>query len=131
MNAETTTTLPANPVVETRDDPTVFRPAAQVIEEAEQVRLFLDLPGVAEGDLDITLEQNVLTVSGRQASCEVEGHRPVRTEYDSGLFRRTFTTSRVIDPEGIRATLKNGVLELELRKRKETLPRQIPVRTET
>ena len=125
MKEETTTT----PVKrEPAREPMVFRPAVDVIEDRERVRLVLDMPGVAESDLEITLEENELTIAGRQTPCEEADHRAVRTEYLTGVFRRTFETSHVIDPEGIHANLRNGVLQVELPKRKEALPRKIPVR---
>jgi HSP20 family protein len=124
MSEQTTTTPVKN---EPEQAPREFRPAVDVIENGERVRLSLDMPGVAESDLEITLEENELTISGRQAPCEAAGHQAVRTEYLTGVFRRTFETSQVIDPDGIRAQLRNGVLTVELAKRKEALPRKILV----
>jgi HSP20 family protein len=125
MTENTTTTVKTEPRREL--EPTVFRPAVDIIEDAERVRLRLDMPGVAEGDLEITLEQNELTITGRQAGCLESGHSALRTEYDTGLFRRTFATSHLVERDGIHAHLRNGVLEVELPKRKEALPRKIPV----
>lgn len=124
MTEQTTTT----PVRREREpEPMVFRPAVDVIEDAERVRLFLDVPGVAESDLSITLENNELTITGRQMAVEETGLRAVRTEYATGVFERSFATSQVIDPDGIGAQLRHGVLTIELPKRKEALPRKIPV----
>ena len=108
--------------------PAVFRPAADIVEDAERVYLRLDMPGVAEADLEITLEQGELTVCGRQAGIEVPGRSAVRTEYATGVFRRTFAASHLIDADGVEAHLRNGVLEVVLPKRKEALPKKIPVK---
>lgn len=123
--SEETTTIPLKH--EPEQEIAVFRPAVDVIEDRERVRLFLDMPGVAESDLEITLEENQLTIAGRQAPCNEAGHQAVRTEYLTGEFRRMFKTSNVIDPEGIRAQLRNGVLTVELAKRQEARSRKIPV----
>lgn len=121
----TTTEVTAEPQRE--PSPTMFRPAVDIIEDGERVRLWLDMPGVAESDLEITLERNELTISGRQGSGAETGHSALRAEYETGLFHRRFETSHLIEPDGIRAHLRNGVLEVELPKRKEALPKKISV----
>lgn len=107
-----------------------FVPRADIYESADHLLLMADIAGVDQGSLDITLEQNVLTIYGRVKQPEFEGYRLVHTEYGIGDYRRVFSLSNEIDRDGIEATVKNGVLKLVLPKCKRALPRKIEVRVE-
>ena len=86
-----------------------------VTEDAERLVLTADVPGVAEKDLDISVEKNVLTIKGTRAL------RP------AGAFARSFKLSETVNAEKISASLKDGVLTLVLPKKPEAQPRQIKV----
>jgi HSP20 family protein len=75
-----------------------------------------DMPGVDENSVDITLEQNVLTIDGYAAPVEPKGHRLAYAEYRVGDYQRRFTLSDQIDRDKIEATVKDGVLRLHLSK---------------
>ena len=102
--------------VELTEDRPVFVPATDIYEKADAILVQCDLPGVDEKNLEITLEDNVLTITGRQAEETPEGYDLVLSEYRSGVFRRSFTISNEIDNDGIKARIRNGVLNLELPK---------------
>jgi HSP20 family molecular chaperone IbpA len=86
------------------------------------------MPGVKEKDVDVTLKDGVLTIMGKVSAEMYDGLRPVYTEYNVGNYYREFALNEQIDDSKIRATLRNGVLELELPKREEAKPRRIEVR---
>jgi HSP20 family protein len=108
----------------------VYVPRTDIYESKEHLLLLADMPGVREDLLDITLEQNILTVHGIVTPPEFPGYKLSYAEYGVGDFRRVFALSNEIDREGIQASLKNGVLHLILPKSKQAIPRKITVQTE-
>jgi HSP20 family molecular chaperone IbpA len=74
------------------------------------------MPGVDEESIDITLEQNVLTINGYVASQRPEDYSLAYAEYRVGDYQRRFTVSDQIDKDNIEATMKDGVLRLHLPK---------------
>jgi HSP20 family protein len=78
------------------------------------------MPGVDENSVDITLEQNVLTINGYVAPVEPEGYRLAYAEYRVGDYQRRFTISDQTDRDKIEAMMKDGVLRLHLPKMEPT-----------
>lgn len=105
----------------------VFVPAADIYESKTGVLIRCDMPGVAEQDLEITLENRVLTVTGNQMGQGKEGCETLAGEYLTGTYQRSFAMSRDLDDSAVRARMKDGVLEIQLPKAKEAQPRRIPV----
>lgn len=105
-----------------------FSPAFEVKETNDEFVLKADLPGVAEGDLDIALHNNVLSISGsRQAEERKEGVSYALYERQFGSFTRSFSLPDLADGERIAAKLENGVLTLTIAKKAEAKPRKINV----
>jgi HSP20 family protein len=105
---------------------TAFAPAFEVKETADAFVLKADLPGVIEGDLDIGVHNNVLTVSGsRSAEERKEGESYALYERQFGSFTRSFSLPDIADGEKIAAALENGVLTLTIGKKAEAKPRKI------
>jgi HSP20 family protein len=105
-----------------------FVPAFEIKETKDAYEFRADIPGVAEGDIEITVTGNRLTVSGtREAEVEDRGDRYFATERVYGSFVRSFTLPDGVDPNGIRATLANGVLSITVPKKPETQPKKIAV----
>lgn len=86
-----------------------------------------DLPGMTEKDVQISLNQDVLTLTGERKSDAPEGYVVHRKERNAVRFSRSFTLPSKVDPEKASAVLKNGVLTLTLNKAAEAQPRQIAV----
>lgn len=86
-----------------------------------------DLPGMTEKDVQISLNQDVLTLTGERKSDAPEGYVVHRKERNPARFSRSFTLPSKVDPEQTSAVLKNGVLTLTLNKAPEAQPRQIAV----
>jgi HSP20 family molecular chaperone IbpA len=106
-----------------------YIPNVNIYEFDESLKLWADMPGVKENDVEVTLKDGVLTMIGKVATDMYAGLRPVYTEYNVGNYYREFALNEEIDESKIRATLRNGVLELELPKREQAKPKRIEVRT--
>ncbi len=104
-----------------------YSPYTDIYELADRVVVVMDMPGVDKSALDITLEKNVLTVTGNIDSKAYEELEPIYTEYNVGNFSRTFTLSTQIDSAKISASIENGVLTIDLPKAGEALSRRIEI----
>jgi HSP20 family molecular chaperone IbpA len=104
-------------------------PRCDIFEDADYVTLVLDLPGVTADDIDVTVENRVLSISGRSRHQPPQGYRLVRAEYDDADYERSFTLSADISQDRIEAVHKKGVLQLRLPKAAEARARRIAVKT--
>lgn len=91
-------------------------PAADVVEEDEQLRVLVDLPGVHDNDLDLTLQGNSVVIEGERRDPH-PGTTPRKGEIHYGKFRREVLLPCEVIADNIDATLKNGVLEIKLPRR--------------
>lgn len=111
-----------------REATAAFSPAFEVKETPEAFVLKADVPGVAEGDLDIAVHNNVLTVSGsRTAEERKDGESYSLYERQFGSFTRSFQLPELADGDKIEAKLAHGVLTLTIGKKLEAKPRKIAV----
>jgi HSP20 family molecular chaperone IbpA len=101
-------------------------PAVDIYENADEVLLVADLPGVDKDSIDIRLEKGELTIEGKRRKAP-EGSA-LAAEFRSLDFRRAFLVPRGINPEGIAADMANGVLRVHLPKAAALKPRQITVK---
>jgi HSP20 family protein len=107
----------------------VFTPAFEVKETSEAFILTADVPGVAEQDLDITINNGVLSVSGvRHAEERKDGESFQLYERQYGSFTRSFSLPDLADGERVEAKLEHGVLTLTIAKRAEAKPRKIALK---
>ncbi len=105
-----------------------FVPPVDVYEDQHGIQLKLEVPGIEEKDLDIKVENNVLTVSGeRKFEKEQKEENFHRIERRYGSFTRSFTLPQTVDTEKITADYNSGVLNIHLAKREEAKPKQIKV----
>jgi HSP20 family protein len=103
-------------------------PAMDLVETEDHFVLRADLPGLGEGDVDVTLEDNVLTVSGqREAEHESRNEGYYRVERATGSFQRSLTLPEGIDPDAIEASFDRGVLEVRIPKPEERKPRKVAI----
>ena len=91
------------------------------------VWVHLDLPGVAADSLDISVERNVLTVTGERGWQREEGDRVYLAERRQGAFRRQVTLGEGLDAEGIEADYSDGVLTLRVPVAEKAQPRKIQI----
>ncbi len=97
-----------------------FVPRVDIYETNDAIILIADMPGVTSDSLEITLEQGVLTLDGYVDTPDPEDHALAYAEYRVGDYVRSFTLSNQINQDAIEATLKDGVLHLQLPKEKPT-----------
>jgi len=103
-------------------------PAMDLVERDEEFVLHADLPGVAEDDVSIELEENVLTISGTRHSRQEDRKEGFyRLERASGSFSRSLTLPDGVDPESIHASFDKGVLEVRIPKPEERKPRKVAI----
>jgi HSP20 family molecular chaperone IbpA len=107
----------------------VYTPPLDIHETAEGLILEADLPGVAPDQLEVRVEQNVLTIFGKVAWIVPENARLMYEEVRPGDYYRSFILSDEVDTERISADFSNGVLRLNLPKAAKARPRKIEVRT--
>ncbi len=116
---------PACPQEVTRQTDRYALPAVDIWEEEDRLVVLADLPGVDKDGLSVQVDKGILTIEGR-----VKGDGPagvIRREFTLVPFFRQFRITEAIDPQKIRAALKNGVLRLDLHKAEKAKPRQIRV----
>jgi HSP20 family molecular chaperone IbpA len=116
----------ASPSEQTRPG-IVFTPDVDIFENEQEITLIADMPGVAPEDVQIDLQDSVLTISGGVKPFEAADESDVLIEFEIGRYYRQFTLSEVIDQQKIEAKLEDGVLRLTLPKAEKAIPRQITV----
>jgi HSP20 family protein len=105
-----------------------FLPTTDIYETDQALTLVMEMPGVDKGDLDISIEDDVLSVFGRIHFSKYEKLQAVYTEYNIGHYRRRFSLSPSrVDRDKIRAEIKDGVLTLTLPKAAQAKPRKIAI----
>jgi HSP20 family protein len=107
---------------------TTWAPAVDIYETPNELVVKADLPDVEEKDIDIRVENNLLTIRGeRKFENSVSEDHYLRVERTYGSFSRSFSLPNTVNPETIHAEYKNGVLTVNLPKREESKPRQVKV----
>jgi HSP20 family protein len=126
------TKQPAQAQVETERTRTrkVYVPRVDIYETEEAIVLIADMPGVDEKSADITLEKDVLTISGPVEPLNFNGHSISYAEYDTGDYQRAFTISNEVDRNRIEAKVKNGVLHVILHKAEQVKARKIAIKAD-
>ncbi len=105
-----------------------FMPAADVYEDEHNVVLKLEIPGVNEDDLKVSVENNILTIQGeRKFEKEEKEENFHRIERRYGSFTRTFKLPNTVDSDRVEAGYDKGILKITLAKRAEAKPKQIKV----
>ena len=107
---------------------TTWAPAVDVYENANELVVKTDLPDLNEKDIDVRVENNLLTIHGeRKFDKSVSEENFLRVERAYGSFSRSFSLPNTLNTEAIAAEYKDGVLTVTLPKREETKPRQVKV----
>jgi HSP20 family protein len=109
-----------------------WAPAVDIYETEHELVVKADLPEVDSKDLDIRVENNILTIRGeRKFEKKVNEENYLRVERSYGSFARSFTLANTVNAEAIKADYQNGVLTLSIPKREEAKPKQIKVNVGT
>ena len=111
---------------------TSWAPAVDIYETAQDLVVKADLPDVDAKDLDIRVENNILTIRGdRKFEKKVAEENYLRVERAYGAFSRSFSLANTVNSEAIKADYQDGVLTLTIPKREEAKPKQIKVNVGT
>ena len=106
-----------------------WAPPVDIYETEGQLVIKAEVPQVDRKDIDIKIENSVLTLRGeRKFQKEVKEENYHRIERAYGSFSRSFTLPSSVDPEKVSAAYKDGVLTIQIDKREETKPRQIEIK---
>jgi len=107
---------------------TSWAPAVDIFENEHELVVKADLPDVKPEELDIRVENNILTIRGeRKFEKKVDEKNYLRVERSYGSFSRSFALANTVNSEAIKADYKDGVLTLTIPKREEAKPKQIKV----
>ena len=107
---------------------TTWAPAVDIYETENELVIKADLPEMDEKELDVRVENNMLTLRGeRKFEQKVKEDNYLRIERTYGSFSRSFSLPNTVNTEAIKAEYKNGVLRVELPKRAESKPKQVKV----
>ncbi|MDQ7835386.1 MAG: Hsp20/alpha crystallin family protein [Humidesulfovibrio sp.] len=104
-------------------------PATDILEREDGFYVFMDLPGVKREDLNIDINENELTVTGRALQGASEAESFLEVQFGPGEYVRAVSLSDRVDRERIKANLKDGVLTVHLPRLEKLAPRRIPVQT--
>jgi HSP20 family protein len=113
---------------ETARNEATLLPPVDVIEDANGITLYTDLPGVPKDKLSLHVEADTLTIEGEVALNLPEGMEPSHAEVALPRYRRVFTLSKELDSGKVEAELNQGVLKLRIPKAEHAQPRKIEVK---
>src|SRR5215467_16098562 len=117
-----------NDTFERTGELSAWAPAVDIYETAQELVVKVDLPDVDPKDLDIRVENNLLTIRGeRKFEKKVSEENYLRVERSFGSFARSFTLANPVNTDAIKAEYQNGVLTLSIPKREEAKPKQVKV----
>ncbi len=106
----------------------IWSPLVDVYEDTDAIIIKADLPGVSQDEIDIEMNNDLLTIRGeRKFDDEERRDKYVRVERQYGAFQRSFTIGIPVEPDKIKAVYRNGMLELTLPKAEITKPRKVQV----
>ena len=106
---------------------TGWSPALDLYESGDNVVAVVELPGMRKEDIDISLHDGTLTISGERKRESTGGEKAQRTERYVGTFRRSITLPTRVDAGKVGATYQDGILKVILPKAEEAKPKQIKV----
>lgn len=105
-------------------------PMVDITEDENEIVLWVDLPGVSQKEVDITVNGDQLTLKGEKKLDQANQKKYLRRERLVGPFSRTFQLNLPVDTEKILAAYRNGVLEIHLPKPMESKPRKVSIQAE-
>ena len=107
---------------------TGWTPALDIYQTNDDVVAVVELPGMRKEDIDLSMQDGILTISGERKEEEAaNGEKTARTERFVGKFRRSISLPTRVDTNKVNATYKDGILTVKMPKAEEVKPRQIQV----
>ena len=114
-------------VMERTKNTVTYTPNVNILETKDGLEITADLPGAGENDVNVTLENDVLSIEAQVTSEPMNGYKLSYREYGVGDYRRAFTINEAIDGSKIEAKMKDGVLHIVLPKAEAAKPKSIPI----
>lgn len=111
-----------------REESLALAPAVDIYENAQGITVQADMPGVSKDGLNIQADRNSLVIEGNAVIDVPAAMEAIHAEVQATRYRRSFALSAELDAERIEATLKDGVLTLQIPKRAEFQPRKVEIR---
>ena len=111
-----------------REESLALAPAVDIYENAQGITVQADMPGVSKDGLNIQADRNSLVIEGNAVIDVPAAMEAIHADVQATRYRRSFALSAELDAERIEATLKDGVLTLQIPKRAEFQPRKVEVR---
>lgn len=109
-----------------------WTPSVNVLEKKDSIEITADLPGLKAEDVEVTVEEGVLTIRGERSFEEAkDGETYHRIERSYGLFERTFSLPNSVDPTKIEARFKDGEMAIILPRREESKPRSVKIKVDS
>lgn len=105
-----------------------FQPRVDIVETADALEVYADIPGSSAEEIDVNFENGVLSIHGRVSPRQTDATKFIVQEYELGDFYRSFEVNEKIDSSRIAADFNAGVLKLTLPLSEDTKPRKIAVR---
>lgn len=120
----------ANPAKDAPRDDAALLPPVDVLEDANGITLYADLPGVPKDKLALHVDGETLTIEGEVSLAMPEGMESTHAEVSLPRYRRVFSLSRELDPDKVAAEFDKGVLKLRIPKAAHAQPRKVEIRVE-
>lgn len=120
--------VPAPQAAETPQDEAALLPPVDVIEDAQGITLYADLPGVPKEKLNLQVEADTLTIEGEMQLAMPPDMESTHVEVASPRYRRVFTLSKELDTDKVSAEFDKGTLKLRIPKAAHAQPRKVEVR---
>jgi HSP20 family protein len=108
-------------------DLATWAPPVDIYETENELVVNADLPDLQEKDIDVRVENNMLTIRGERKFDDANEDNYLRVERNYGSFMRSFTLPNTVSSENIRAEYRNGVLSLHMAKLEESKPKQVKI----
>ncbi len=107
-----------------------FVPAVDIFENNDQITIVAEMPGVQVEGIDVSLEDDLLTIRGMRQADELPETRTLLQEFETGHYLRRFTVAEIIDQDNVQASLKDGLLTVILSKKAPAKPKKIEIRVD-
>lgn len=105
-------------------------PEVDIFETDDQIILMADVPGVGQGDLEVTVREGELVIEARPQFMQPKGARAVYREFTPNLFRRAFAVSKEVDSSKVEGSVSGGVLTVRLPKAEEARIKHIKIKSD-
>ena len=102
-------------------------PAVNVAGSTDAVNVYVFAPGIDAKSLEISLQQNVLTIDGRREASQDQAATYYRNERFEGAFRRVIALPEDVDPEKVEASYRDGIVEIRIQRHESSKPRRIEI----